>query len=187
MDPEDDIMALRESPHRYQPPPMATNVAARSKVTVDEKVVRKMLAINPALRKGRTTFQVKKALERGESISARQPVALAVANDPAMGVNKVGLATREELEATIDFFVRGKAERWAATRADFAERHRALDEAEAAARLALGSQLTAFMTLLDDRAVAVGGKAALTRHSGLLGELGLTVGSLLAASPRGGR
>lgn len=83
---------------RWQPPPMSSpagsgmNDAARSYhqapnagpdsghtpsaqpvLKVDERMVRKMLEMNPAMRAGRTTFQVKRALEDGGTLGGGEP------------------------------------------------------------------------------------------------------------------
>ena len=181
-------MELRMTERRWQPPPMEPKDDGKGKVTVDEKVVRKMLTVNPSMRKGRTTFQVKKALERGESVSAKQSGAAPRADAPAVAAKGAGPAPAgRELEDTIDFFVRGKSERWAEKRAELAAQRQAIDEAESVARVELGGQLTSFVALLDDRAVAASGRAALAKHAGFLSELGLSVQALLEASQRGKR
>ena len=168
---------------RWQPPPMEPE--KKSKVTVDEKVVRKMLVVNPTLRKGRTTFQVKKALERGEGIVARE-----APSDVALSSGSSTPATASlsrELGDTIDFFVRGKAERWKEKLAAFAAERKAVDEAQEQARTELRGQIESFISLLDDKAVAVAGRAALAKHAVLLKELGLTPQSLLDAARKGKR
>ncbi|MEO1174953.1 MAG: hypothetical protein AAFX94_23300, partial [Myxococcota bacterium] len=66
---------------RWQPPPMGPKKTAEEEpagaVKVDEQVVRNVLKVNPELRDGRTTFQVKKALERGEGLTPAAPASAA--------------------------------------------------------------------------------------------------------------
>jgi hypothetical protein len=170
---------------RWQPPPLTTEVATVAKLMVDEKVVRKMLLVNPSLRRGRTTFQVKKALERGERVAVAD---LAVDATPtACTAAPVAGRGGRELEETIAFFVRGKTERWQERPAELAQRRRDLDEAEQRAKVELRQQLASFVALLDDQALALSGRTALAKHAGLLSELGTTVDELLVVASTGKR
>ena len=85
------------------------------------------------------------------------------------------------------FFLRGKSERWSERRAEFAVQRKAVDEAEDLARTELRDQVKSFVALLDDKAVAMSGRAALAKHVELLKEVGLTVASLLEAAQKGKR
>jgi hypothetical protein len=71
------------SKQRWQPPSMnkaqAHDARRPSGVKVDEQVVRKILKVNPALRAGRTTGQVKQSLERGEPLVKHETTAAAAA------------------------------------------------------------------------------------------------------------
>lgn len=170
------------SKQRWTPPAMNPGPKAdtqESKVKVDEQVVRKMLKVNPALRAGRTTGQVKKALESGEPLIKRREVvevtpAKAVADDTAV-----------QLRDTIRFFVSGKADAYAATRQSIEERRRALDAELVAARAALREQIVSFVKLLDRGTVAAN-EAALTAafadQAALLRELGLDVKAIAEAA-----
>lgn len=137
---------------RWQPPSMKQ----APKVKVDEQVVRKMLKVNPALRAGRTTGQVKRALESGQPLLSQpaQPAPSAPAADVA-----------GQLRDTVRFFVSGKAEGFAALSRDIEARKKALDDELAAARAALREQLVAFVKLLDRDMVLA--------NEALLRELGL--------------
>ena len=180
-------MELRIPERRWQPPSLQPKVEAASKVTVDEKVVRKMLAVNPSMRKGRTTFQVKKALERGESIAATESTAAVVVPTTALSSANPASDIRRELAETIGFFVRGKKERWQAKLADLAAQRHAVNEAQEQARTELSGQLISFVVLLDSEALASAGRGALAEHAEFLGELGLTAASLLDAAIKGKR
>lgn len=155
---------------RFQPPPMEPQ--DEDKVTVDEQVVRKMLKVNPELRKGRTTFQVKKALEKGEPVGGDERAA---PEAPANEKRSDG----HELAETVDFFVSGKATKLDATLADIDARRRALEAEEQRARAEMAEQVVSFVALLDDGAIAAHGKKALSRHADFLAQLGLTPASLL--------
>lgn len=187
-------MDLHLSTSRWQPPPLES-APPTTRVTVDEKVVRKLLAVNPAMRQGRTTFQVKRALERGEALSvtaATAPgtdTAIAAAGErTAPRTTRQSLADRRrEVEETLDFFLRGKAERFAHRRAELEGQRRALAEAEAHARAEVAAQLTAFVALLDEASLALVGRSALTAHTAFLEEVGLTIHALLAAGRQGQR
>ena len=163
---------------RFQPPPMEPE-DPESGVTVDEQVVRKMLKVNPDMRKGRTTFQVKKALEGGESIGATdraaQDPAAASAEAPAGTPARAG----SELQETVDFFVTGKADKLRARLAEIDVRRHELEAEEQQARAELAEQVVAFLALLDENAVAAHGKRALSRHTEFLAQVGLTPASLL--------
>jgi hypothetical protein len=161
---------------------------ADPKVKVDEQVVRKMLKVNPDMRKGRTTFQVKKALESGESLAASDSTAapassghLATSPTPTLA----GGSAASELQETIDFFVRGKADKLEELLVSFAERRRALEQEESAAREELIKQVVAFIGLLDENAIAAQGRKALAKHAEFLKKLGLTPADVLARAGRG--
>lgn len=154
---------------------------AAPKVKVDEQIVRKMLKVNPDMRKGRTTFQVKKALERGDPIGAAsspeaapaQAVASATGSMPAAG----GLG--KELQDTIDFFVRGKTAALDEKLDDVSVRRKALDDEEKSLCDEMAKQLVSFVSLLDEKAIAAHGRAALAKHGAFLAKVGLDVASLL--------
>jgi hypothetical protein len=158
---------------RWQPPPMnpPPRPEAVSTPTVDEKVVRKILQVNPTLRQGRTTAQVKKALERGEP---------AVPAGAAKGPVAAG-----ELEDAMGFFLRGKSERLRDGLAGIAARRRALEQEEAELRTQLREQLAAFVSLLDAAAVDTHGARVLAKHHDFLGALSLTPASVLELARRG--
>ncbi len=144
----------------------AAQGAAEGKVKVDEQVVRKMLKVNPALRAGRTTAQVKKSLERGEPLVTRETAA------PAAPVTDVA----SQLEGALRFFLSGKAEAFSAKRQDIEAKKKALDDELASARVMLRQQVVGFVALLD-RGTVESNQAALAvavaEQSTLLRELGL--------------
>jgi hypothetical protein len=153
---------------RWQPPPMDSEPSSSNKVRLDEKVVRKALQVNPALRQGRTTNQVKRDLEAGKSSPPAAPA-----------------PSRNELDDTLAFFVRGKADALAERLAAIAERRKALDAEELAAKREARDALASFVGLLDEAAVALHGAAALAKHEGFLARLELTPTALLDAVAKG--
>jgi hypothetical protein len=161
---------MSDERRRWRPPPMK-NEEADPKVRLDEKVVRKMLQVNPAMRGGRTTAQVKRDLEGGGG---------AVVEKPASAVPVT--STKAELDDALAFFIRGKAEKLSAELAAVAEKKKALDEEEAAAKRVVKEQLASFIALLDEGAVAMHGVTALSKHKELLAKLDLTPAALLDAA-----
>jgi len=152
---------------RWQPPPMKS--AEVTKVTIDERVVRKMLRVNPELRRGRTTFQVKRALEQGEPLRG---------DDESAGAQEARPAG-SELKEAVGFFVSGKADKLRAKLADIDLRRRALEAEEQRVRVDMGEQVVAFVGLLDDGTVAVHGNRVLSSHADFLAQVGLTPAALL--------
>lgn len=147
--------------------------ADKAKPKVDEQVVRKMLKVNPAMRNGRTTQQVKRALERGESLVAPENPEVptpAASNDPA-----------RELEHTLAFFLRSKAEALGRTLADLEAQRCKLVLQEQRERAMRRAEIIAFVALLDRDTVARHGAHALATQSAALATLGLTTGELLDA------
>lgn len=130
--------------------------AQTPKVRVDEQVVRKILKVNPALRAGRTTAQVKGSLERGEPLVV--PTQAAPAQAPAGATSR---DTAQQLRETIAFFLGGKAEALAATKSSLRE------------------QVLSFVSLLDRRALDAHGLSILAEHSAVLRELGLDPRNLI--------
>ncbi len=159
--------------------------AAAPAVTVDEKVVRKMLQINPALRDGRTTFQVKKDLEHGQAVHtddgpATGPVPASPQREAAAGTSPArSNGARGDLEETVSFFIKGRAEDFESALNDIAERRRALDAEEQQAAGELSDQLARFLAMLDETIVAMHGVSVLSRHGELLGRLGLDPAKVL--------
>ncbi|MEK7705298.1 MAG: hypothetical protein AAB426_10090 [Myxococcota bacterium] len=164
---------------RWQPPPLeVATPAAQPTPTVDEQVVRKMLKVNPDMRKGRTTQQVKRALERGEAIGgapAQPATSVLAASDPA-----------RELAETLGFFLRGKTEALRRALADIDARRRELVAQEQRERAMRRAEIVAFVHLLDRDAIARHGATALGGHAALLGELGVTPRELLEDVRRSG-
>ncbi len=158
---------------RWQPPPMDSEPPS-SKVRLDEKVVRKALQVNPALRAGRTTGQVKRDLEAGQAVRT-EPSAAPVASG----------SSKSELDDTLGFFIRGKSEALASRLGEIAERKKALDAEEAAAKKELRDQLASFVALLDEATVAMHGVGALSKHKDFLAKLDVTPASLLEAARKG--
>jgi hypothetical protein len=159
----------------WQAPSMSAPSSTKTKV--DEKVVRTLLRVNPDLRRGRTTGQIKRALEAGESL------AFGVVNKSA-GRPAV---LSSELADTIGFFLRGKAERLRADLESIAARRRALDEEAARLGHDTREQLARFVGLLDGREVDEKGPAALAEHRDLLKAVGLTPTQLLELAKKARR
>ena len=175
------------SKQRWQPPtlnkPAAEGSNEPAKVKVDEQVVRKMLKVNPALRAGRTTAQVKKSLERGEPLVKREAAAPATPASPATS------DTAGQLRDTIRFFLAGKEHAFAGKRQDIEARKKALDDELVAARATLREQVVGFVSLLDRGTVAANEAAlaaAFAEHGALLRELGLDA-KIIAEVVRKGR
>ncbi len=171
------------SKQRWQPPSMnkpADENAA--KVKVDEQVVRKILKVNPALRAGRTTAQVKKSLERGEPLAQQPVLAPTRASSPAGD-------TATQLRDTIRFFLSGKSEAFTAKSQDIEARKKALDAELTATRATLREQVVGFVKLLDPGALDANEAAmaaAFAEQSALLRELGLDA-KIIAEAVRKGR
>ncbi len=147
---------------------------------VDERVVRQLLRVNASLRQGRTTGEVKRALERGEPLT---PTPAVVAEEPTIHCAAVGLAT-EQLGETIGFFVRGKRQELDARLGEIERRRRALDEEARRARYAVREQLVAFVALLDARQVDLHGATVWQPHRDFLAELELNPATLVAQGCR---
>lgn len=176
---------------RWQPPPMKPSSPAKqggsasdkgeAKVTVDENVVRKMLKVNPALRQGRTTGQVKKSFERGEPLLGKSG---SVPASPTTTGRATQPAGTSELRDTVTFFLRGKLEGLSAKEAEIEERRKALDAELDAAKSTLREQVKAFFALLDQSALAQHGAAALAEHTQGLKRVGLDPVTLVEAARR---
>ncbi|MBI3178409.1 MAG: hypothetical protein HYZ27_02035 [Deltaproteobacteria bacterium] len=161
------------SQRRWQPPPMETPAEAKPKVTVDEQVVRKMLKVNPELRKGRTTYQVKKSLEQGAPV-AQSPAEAAPGSATPPTSDASG-----QLQDAVDFFVRGKMGELKSKRAEILARRKALDADEQQLAATYREQVVSFVSLLDASTVERHGRAALAKHAEFLGEVGLTPAALV--------
>jgi hypothetical protein len=160
---------------RWQPPPFCSERDA-TRVTVDEQVVRKLLAVNPQMRKGRTTFQVKKAIERGEPVLGEPARNAPEGPTPAACTDGPMLSrpAANELQKSVDFFVDGKARALGARLDEIETRRRALVAEEKRAKSEVAEQVVAFLALLDPSVVAAHGKRVLARHVDFLTRLGLT-------------
>jgi len=169
---------------RWQPPPMNEPGAdaGAPQVKVDEKVVRKMLQVNPAMRAGRTTFQVKRDLEGGQAVTTASERATTAA--PRAASAAAPASGRTELDETLGFFLRGKEESFNQRLDELAARRRELESEEHAVRQALAAELAKFVSMLDDKVVALHGVAALSHHKSLLERLGVTPAQLLQEARR---
>lgn len=171
---------------RWQPPPMNDQPRgeASPKVTVDEKVVRKMLQVNPELRDGRTTFQVKRDMEQGQvvrtdgrrssgSVTSRNaPPGSPLASAPSGG-------TRQELDETLSFFIKSKRDALEKRLGELAAQRQALEQEEKTIRDSFAGDLAKFLAMLDPTIVAMHGVRALSAHQELLGLVGVTPSQLL--------
>jgi len=171
--------------HRWQPPPMNPSQTATNepepKVRVDEKVVRKMLQVNPGMRKGRTTVQVKKALEQGSALGSVD------SNSDRDNARPGGPSAAHEFEETVGYFVRGKGAELRAKLADLETKRRGLDDEERALKQALRDQVMAFVAMLDAQAVATFGSGALAKHAEALRALGTSPADVLDCARRARR
>ncbi len=184
---------------RWQPPPMNPQAKGGSApqgpgqespsgVKVDEQVVRNVLKVNPDLRDGRTTFQVKKALESGESLSASAARPKGEASPaPAAAPASVRSDQARQLAETLDFFMTSKGRELTGTLDEIAARRRLLDEEEKRARDDMRQKLVDFLLMLDTGVLALHGKDALQAHRELLSRIGLSATELLDRIKRGGK
>ncbi len=147
---------------RWQPPAMSDTAAKAddkrpTQVTVDEQMVRKMLVINPSMRAGRTTFQVKRDIENGGAVvpSAHPKDAPQVDDFEA---------AEENLSQTLDFFINTKLNKARTTLRDIEERRRALDAEAQNTKQGVINDLAQFLGLLDQAVVQQQGRQALAQH-----------------------
>ncbi|MEL6547785.1 MAG: hypothetical protein AAFQ82_24380 [Myxococcota bacterium] len=172
---------------RWQPPPMnpaPTDEPQAPSVTVDEQVVRNVLKVNPELRDGRTTFQVKKALERGEALhtGGAQPE-----SQPEASTGPKSGEQARQLAETLDFFLSSKGRELNGALEEIDARRRMLDSEEKALRQETLNTLVDFLSMLDAGALALHGKSALQAHREILSRVGVSAEELLGAVKRGGR
>ena len=182
---------------RWQPPAMkpaadkqTSSKTATPRVTVDENVVRKMLKVNPTLRQGRTTSQVKRSIERGDTLTGKPALGApeALVTKPTGSISGASLpAGASELRDTMTFFLRGKLDGLSAKEAEIEERRKALNAELDAARVTVRQQVTAFLSLLDQETLARHGPAALAEHAKALAKLGLDTNTLVDNARRGGK
>jgi hypothetical protein len=166
---------------RWQPPAMGGGGSQPGTIAVDEKVVRKMLEVNPALRQGRTTQQIKRAVEQGAPLVAAEPAPPAYRPEERLGGStELGAG----LDDAVGFFLAGKADGLRAALDEIAARRRALDDEERRVKEQLRDQVVAFIALLDGKAVQARGEAALGKHRELLGQLGVRPAELLELARR---
>ncbi|MBC7792262.1 MAG: hypothetical protein H7Z43_01020 [Clostridia bacterium] len=182
---------------RWSPPPMKPTADPSAqkdqdrKLTVDENIVRKMLKVNPTLRQGRTTSQVKKSLEQGDSLTGAKSGASA--NRTGADASSALEATRSgslpisaaELRDTVTFFLRSKLEALTATEAEIANRRVALDAELESAQTTLRYQVRSFLGLLDQTTLAQHGPAALADHAKNLARVGIDTKTLIEDVRRG--
>lgn len=177
---------------RWQPPPMKPSTPPESakkdspKVTVDENIVRKMLKVNPTLRQGRTTHQVKKSLERGDSLmgdSAQKAAPSAGSSEPVANTKLPSGAA--ELRDAVGFFLRSKLDALNAKEADIEARRKALADELESERSTLRHQVQSFLGLLDQSALAQHGPAALAEHAKALAKVGFDTAAAIDAARRG--
>lgn len=172
---------------RWRPPPMAQEPPADApapakKVTVDEGVVRKMLQINPDLRDGRTTFQVKKDMESGQVVRTDGRRSNGeLRSTPTSSAGGGGSTNKSELEDALSFFMKGKTQDLEAKRADIQARRRQLEEEERALREGLLQDVAKFLRMLDPTVVATHGVTALSKHKAILDQAGITPAQVLEA------
>lgn len=184
---------------RWRPPPMnegsagsagapSSGSSATPKLTVDEKVVRKMLQVNPALRDGRTTAQVKRDIESGQAVPAagRRPTGAPSmdAPSPASSATPATNGPRGELDETLGLFMRGKAMDLQGRLDDIAGRRKQLEVEEQQVRATFCDELARFVAMLDPTVVATHGVAALSRHKAVLERFGVTPAEVLEAVRR---
>lgn len=156
--------------------PYPAKTPAGRALRVDEAVVRNVLKVNPTLRKGRTTVEVKRALEAGEAFSAHQPLpGPKSAQDCAAPL--VGSAG--QLSDAFSLFLSGRMQRLDVALGTVAERRRQLEAEEEALRKEAIEQLVTFASMLDSNLLRTHGAAALGAHRDLLERFGLEVETVL--------
>lgn len=174
---------------RWQPPPMnAPDDTASPKVTLDEGVVRKMLQVNPELRDGRTTFQVKKDMEGGQSVATdgRRATGEVRRSTGPQSAPPTPSTSKSELDDTVGFFMKGRTAELSEKLAALRAQRTALEEQERAVRDAFKTDLAKFVGMLDPQVVAMHGVSALSKHKAILDQVGLTPAQVLqeARKPR---
>lgn len=170
------------SKRRWQPPPLNTTSESepkKSKVRLDEQVVRRVLEVNPNLRDGRTTLQVKKALESGQSLG-RSPERATPAPE---GGRRAPLreSSSRQLGETLDFFLTREGRELASRFEELAARKRSLEDEERALQRDARQRLVDFIAMLDPAVLARHGQDALEPHRQLLNTIGLSSAELLSA------
>ncbi len=126
------------------------------KARIDEDVLEKILEVNPSLRQGRSTAEVKADLEDGQAVSfaAQQPEPQAKTSD---------------LAKTVDFFLRAKGSSFEDAQEGFEARQKKLDEERRAFAMATRQEIEAFLNLVGRDSAEV--RKVLAKHQELLGAL----------------
>lgn len=186
---------------RWQPPPMNTPTKRDEPDTgmrVDEQVVRRVLKVNPDLREGRTTLQVKKALERGESLHGGASGGGASGSSSGSGLGRQAASSASaarpsnavsarQLSETLDFFMTSKGRELSGQLDEIAARRQTLEEEERQLRAEVRQKLIDFVAMLDAGVLALHGREALQAHRELLARVGMTASELLNAVKGGSR
>jgi len=133
---------------------------------VDEKVVRKMLRVNPGMRHGRTTGEVKRDMEQTGTDSRT------VRGDSSK-------TRRHELQDALGFFLRGKRATFELALTQVREQRAALDVAEAELKTRVLADVAGFLRMLDEGVVRRHGAACLLGHEDLLRSFGVSPDEIL--------
>ena len=157
-------METCRSTSHLAPPPSTVRSRAPQRIVVDERVVQKVLEMNPSLRRGRSTQQIKEALERGERLTGDT-------GQRCDGPTDRGGA----LAHAIDAFIANKRQELAARVQTLEAERRALEVAEATERAKVKGEVLSFLSLLDGPLVSQFGGAALSRHADFLRSLGFNL------------
>jgi len=142
----------------------STQSSQQNRIRVDEQVVRKMLQVNPGLRQGRTTAEIKRTLEAGGSFHARDEAKVDAA-DATQGVLAAFLAQKsrqlaDDLEAI--------------------EHRRAALAAQAQqVRNRQREELLSFARLLRPGTLSEGAVKSIRRHGALLTSVGLSINDMI--------
>ncbi|MCK5689843.1 hypothetical protein KAI87_11265 [Myxococcota bacterium] len=163
---------------RWQAPAMNTAAGQNRKTQIDEAVVRKMLRVNPAIRAGRSTMEVKVALEGGASLISQAAPQTIQPNFLATHSAESG----HELHDALNFFVSNKERRFVAALDELEAKRRQLDESLRILKGRAAGEVVAFLALLDADTLHRDGAAALAPHTEYLNLLGTSVESILATS-----
>lgn len=146
----------RQKPARWEPPAKPSGPAFK----IDDRVLAKVVEVNPALAAGRTAAQVRKDLMGKQVAAAITPAA-------------------SDIDHALSFFLHGKADALQQRMQELAAKRRELDAEEQQAKLLFKQQLQAFVALLDAEMVRAHAPASRAKHHDMLSACDITVADVL--------
>lgn len=151
------------------------------RLCVDERIVRKILRVNPAMRQGRTTGEVKEALDNGESLL--RPVDQRTILPGLKAADLCSPAGAEPpnryFEDALAFFLSGQKQHLNTILDDISERRAALEAEEQQAKATARSRVLAFVSMLDATLISSHIATALASQTDFLAQLVLSPGQIL--------